>query len=289
MNIPALIAFSSLALRKLFKQAKSGTSDMFENLIETSIEFIQRKKDMAWSALSDLSFFFIYGLISSIILDRIRVHMLAAANIVQSNQDSLKNLNGGLNVDVFSTLVNIPGFNAAFNSMLFWLAILIISSYIIYVAFQIPSWKFISKKKIKDFAGSFLILTAGWISFFYIIDFLENARDFISVMQDLDRTKSFVFTIAFFILAYLAITSYSLIGVKNRNNKKFKTLRIAFRKRMVYSMIELAGLFLILNSLLAVLNLINYYAFLIVGIPSTMILLSFSKLHILRSVRQEKV
>ncbi len=256
---------------------------MFDNLVESAIEFNHRRKDVALSALFDFLFFFVYGIVTYIILDRIREHALNAFNIIQQNAEIVKNAK----VDLFSIMSTLPGFDASFNQVLFWLGILIVSVYLVYSSLQYFSWRFIAKNKSMSFFKSFTLLSLGWTAVYFIIDFFKNAKSFFFMMQNLPETKTILFTVLFFILAYLAFISYAAIGMKSK--KKFKTLRLAFRIDLIYSLLELASLFFLLDILIRVLNIIYPYLALAVGAILLLALMSFSKLHIFQTVRKQKI
>lgn len=255
---------------------------MFENLVESAIEFNKRRKDLALSSLLDFLFFFLYGVVTYLVLDRIREHALAAFNIIQQNEGIVR----AAKTDLFSIMSTLPGFDASFNQVLFWLLILVVSVFFTYTIVQYLSWRIVSKDKSASFFRQFILLSAVWTLFYFTITFFKNAKSFFFMLQDIPETKTVLFAVLFFILAYLAFISYSSIGMGSK--KRFRTLRLALRMNSIYSLLELAALFFLLDIIIRVLNIIHPYLALSVGGISLLALISFAKLHMLRTIRMQK-
>ncbi len=254
---------------------------MFENLYETLIEAGKRKKDLLKSAFADFLFLATYGAVSSILLAKIFEHTEKAFGIVQANISSLDEIRS----DIFSVLSGIPGFDAEFNTVMFWLLILLVSSYALYVVFESYSWGVIAKRKDLRYAGRFAGLSVIWVAAYFILTFFEGTRGFIYRLTGSEAKSSILFGVSYFLIIFIASVSYSTIGRKKALRKSFALL---FRKRVFYTLLEVAAIILLLDIVVRVIWAIDYRAAVFIGIPLVLAAIPFSKLHILRTVEKEK-
>jgi hypothetical protein len=256
---------------------------MFENFIESLEEFGKRKREMLYSSLIDIFFLFVYFFATQLIFENIAKHVLNAFSIVGQNRTSLQELSGGMS-ELLTKLPNLPGFNAEFKSLLFFIALLFLTVCIIYTIFQYFSWRLIAKDKSRRFMKFFIISSVFWVILYSAISFFSSIRELFAVLNGTQVSGNMIFSFLYLLMVYLAFTSYSLIGRK----KALRTFLFAFRIKPLLCFLELLVLFVMTNSILIIADSIHSYFALTIGIPVVFGLISFSKLHIYRTINQEK-
>lgn len=242
---------------------------------------------LVYPVLADLVFLLVYGLFSSIIVNRISYYFYSVYELMLENTESFKTsfLAGGF----FSAIFNVPGADVFIKKSLLWIFALIAFMYFSYCFFQAFSWRFslnfAKKKRIKEYMKGFFLVNLVWLLFFIAYNIFSLVIGFKKqVVSRYAAVPSFSIMLLIFavIVSYFVFISYSLIERYNVRNSLKKTFFLGFKKikHILPMYLIIFAVFYIIDFVMSYSGNINQKISIAVGIFILLPLFAWARLYV---------
>lgn len=199
---------------------------------------ISNLKEFSLSALSDIIFFFLYGLSASRFSLKIAEYMEAIVLKAGENSFNMGRIYSGSSI--MQIINDTPEIRYYLNKILILLALSAVAMYITYTFLQAISWRYVFKVRNIDLSLISLIKRFSKLNiiWFPIVIVLQIASFLVflgqAVMQKLNPDalygKSILFSVVWWAMVYFVFISYSLIP-KNKSGSCFtKSFSVGIKK-----------------------------------------------------------
>ncbi|MBI2129875.1 hypothetical protein HYU07_06600 [Candidatus Woesearchaeota archaeon] len=240
-------------------------------------------KYIIFSAIFDLLFFAIYGVVSLAIFNIITDKANILLQIASSSKDSINQLIAeGKNL--FQAMMLQQGFSQGLKSILLLFFALMIFIYLVYCVFQGMNWRIARKLtggkfEVIGFMKSFFKINILWFAIFYLGLLFERIIGIVLILSGKKQDTGVIALIIAVLVAYFAFISYALIGKKGAIKRAFAS---GFKKFLIFVpvYIVIAIVFLIINYILILAQQLNYALMVVLGFLLFLPALSWARVFI---------
>lgn len=256
--------------------------------LSNSIKLIKKNPvKLIYPVLIDLLFLLVYGVFSSIIVNRIAYYFSSVYELMFNNTETFKT--NFLTKGFFSAIFNVPGADVFVKKSLLWVFILVAFMYISYCFFQALSWRFslnfAKKKKVKEYMKRFFLVNLVWLLFFIGYNIISLVMGFKKhVVSRYAEVPSFSITLFIFavVVSYFVLISYSLIERYNAKEsiKKAFVIGVKRPKQLLLMYLIVFVVFYVVNFIMSYFGNISQKISIVIGIFILLPLFAWARLYV---------
>ncbi|MBW3022935.1 hypothetical protein KY308_02440, partial [Candidatus Woesearchaeota archaeon] len=259
-------------------------------LKEAFKDLMKKWKYIPLIVIIDLAFLTVFGFIYNLYFNKILSHMISILQALPAATDALQQTG----VPSAEALAPVFGINASLSAIYVLGIQLAISTFLIWVIFQAPNWRFAHKianaktdflRYIKGFGVASII----WFAIFSVIMYvsvsttLYNAYTTQMAVQDMWTIYATVIAVA--VLGYFALVSYSVTG-KIREVLKKTVVNCFLKLKIFVSYIILLIILLILNFIILGLTNLNSFAGIVIGAILLLLYFVYARVYMIEVVNK---